>query len=113
MNSVSWESEGRCTLKKECLGKAGNDLIIRVLYESKCAKPFSHIITFNYHNHALIRLSCFTNEGTKAQRDGRISTSSLRYSAEIQIYLGVVPSLPSPSRCLWTVPLEVAEQKHR
>lgn len=79
MKSVSWESQGRCTLKKEFFGKTGNDLIIRVLYESECAKPFSHIITFNYHNHPLIRLSCFTNEGTKAQRDGMISTSSLGY----------------------------------
>ena len=53
--AVSWENQGRCTLKKELFGTAGNDLIIRVHYESKCTKPFSHIITFNYHNHPLIR----------------------------------------------------------
>lgn len=36
-------------------GKARDDLIIRVRYQPECAKPFSHIITFNYHCHPLIR----------------------------------------------------------
>lgn len=48
---------GKYTQKKELLGKASDDLIIRVHYESRCVQPFSHIITFNDHNHPLTR-SC-------------------------------------------------------